>query len=201
MSIEIKSRLKSYSFWVSLASAILLLVQTVGRPLGLVIDETTYMSIINSVLGVFVVLGIISHPGQTLINNANATSAGSEVEANSQNQKTKNESVTNDTLSNSKTTQNATSGSSNLTNISMEDSKSNSKISSTDDNTHENCEVIESMNNYTNSNNLNLNNNDKLKMNNYSLDGGNNVVEIETNVDTQKRLDNFRQQLDNIYKN
>ncbi len=201
MSIEIKSRLKSYSFWVSLASAILLLVQTVGRPLGLVIDETTYMSIINSVLGVFVVLGIISHPGQTLINNANATSAGSEVEANSQNQKTKNESVTNDTLSNSKTTQNATSGSSNLTNISMEDSKSNSKISSTDDNTDENCEVIESMNNYTNSNNLNLNNNDKFEMNNYSLDSGNNVVEIETDVDTQKRLDNFRQQLDNIYKN
>lgn len=201
MSIEIKSRLKSYSFWVSLASAILLLVQTVGRPLGLVIDETTYMSIINSVLGVFVVLGIISHPGQTLINNANATSADSEVEANSQNQKTKNKSVTNDALSNSKTTQNATSGSSNLTNISMEDSKSNSQISSTDDNTDENCEIIESMNNYTNSNNLNLNNNDKLEMNNYSVDSEKNVVEIETDVDTQKRLDNFRQQLDNIYKN
>ena len=62
-----KSRLKSYSFWVSLASAILLLVQTVGRPLGLVIDEATYMSIVNSVLGVFVVLGIVTHPSQTLI--------------------------------------------------------------------------------------------------------------------------------------
>lgn len=67
MNDLLKDKLKSYSFWVSLASAILLLVQTIGRPLGLVIDESTYMSIVNSVLGVFVVLGIISHPAQNLL--------------------------------------------------------------------------------------------------------------------------------------
>lgn len=67
MNDVLKSKLKSYSFWVSLASAVLLLVQTIGRPLGLVIDESTYMSIVNSVLGVFVVLGIISHPAQNLL--------------------------------------------------------------------------------------------------------------------------------------
>ncbi|MBQ7977225.1 MAG: hypothetical protein IJ301_01310 [Clostridia bacterium] len=66
-----KNRLKTYSFWVSLASAILLLVQSVGKPLGLVLNEEIYMSIVNSVLGVFVVLGIISHPAQTLIENKN----------------------------------------------------------------------------------------------------------------------------------
>lgn len=70
MSITLKNRIKSYSFWVSLASAILLLVQTVGRPLGLVIDEATYMSIVNSVLGVFVVLGIVSHPAQSLLKSS-----------------------------------------------------------------------------------------------------------------------------------
>lgn len=69
MNNFVKNKLKSYSFWVSLASAILLLVQTIGRPLGLVIDESTYMSIVNSVLGVFVVLGIISHPAQNLLKN------------------------------------------------------------------------------------------------------------------------------------
>ena len=67
--MQVKQRLKTYSFWVSLASAILLLVQTIGRPLGLVIDEALYMSVVNSVLGVFVVLGIISHPSQNLLTN------------------------------------------------------------------------------------------------------------------------------------
>lgn len=67
MNLSIKARIKSYSFWVSLASAILLLVQAVGKPLGLVINEEIYMSIVNSVLGVFVVLGIISHPAQNLV--------------------------------------------------------------------------------------------------------------------------------------
>lgn len=83
-----KKRFKSYSFWVSLASAILLLVQTVGRPLGLIIDEATYMSIVNSVLGVFVVLGIISHPAQNLIKTE---PSGTEVESKEENKATKEE--------------------------------------------------------------------------------------------------------------
>ena len=66
MSEDLKEKLKSYRFWVSLASAVLLLVQAIGGPLGLSVDEETYMSIVNSVLGVFVVLGIISHPAQNL---------------------------------------------------------------------------------------------------------------------------------------
>lgn len=65
--MKFSDKIKSYSFWVSLASAILLLVQTIGRPLGLAIDEALYMSVVNSVLGVFVVLGIVSHPSQNLI--------------------------------------------------------------------------------------------------------------------------------------
>jgi len=73
MNDLLKNKLKSYSFWVSLASAMLLLMQTIGRPLGLVIDESTYMSIVNSVLGVFVVLGIVSHPAQNLLKNSTQT--------------------------------------------------------------------------------------------------------------------------------
>ena len=73
MSSALKNRLKNYSFWVSLASAILLLVQAIEKPLGLVINEEIYMSIVNSVLGVFVVLGIISHPAQNLISSSSST--------------------------------------------------------------------------------------------------------------------------------
>ena len=82
MSEKLKNRLKNYSFWVSLASAILLLVQAVGKPLGLVINEELYMSIVNSVLGVFVVLGIISHPAQNLVKdtaNLNENDTNNEV--------------------------------------------------------------------------------------------------------------------------
>ncbi len=52
-------KINTYSFWVSLSSAMLILVQAVGRPLGLEIDEEVYMSVINSVLGVFVLVGIV----------------------------------------------------------------------------------------------------------------------------------------------
>ena len=79
MSVTLKNRLKNYSFWVSLASAILLLVQAVGKPLGLVINEEIYMSIVNSVLGVFVVLGIISHPAQNLLSNKDEQNSSSET--------------------------------------------------------------------------------------------------------------------------
>lgn len=62
MKFKLKDRCKTYSFWFSIASAIFLIVQAIGEPLGLKISEESYMSIINSVLGFFVVLGIITDP-------------------------------------------------------------------------------------------------------------------------------------------
>ncbi len=62
MSWNIKSQIKTYRFWLAIASAVLLLIQAIGEPLGLVINEEQYMSVINSVLGIFVVLGILSNP-------------------------------------------------------------------------------------------------------------------------------------------
>ena len=72
MSVSFSTQLKSYSFWLGISSALLLLVQTIGEPLGLEINEEVYMSIINAVLGVFVVLGIISNP-------ANQKTASTEI--------------------------------------------------------------------------------------------------------------------------
>ena len=80
MSEDLKEKLKSYRFWVSLASAVLLLVQAIGGPLGLTVDEETYMSIVNSALGVFVVLGIISHPAQNLFAKNKNTEIENETE-------------------------------------------------------------------------------------------------------------------------
>ena len=55
-----KSKFKSFKFWMGLASAVLLLIQAIAEPLGLEIDESVYMSIVIAILGVFVVLGIVS---------------------------------------------------------------------------------------------------------------------------------------------
>ena len=62
MKFDLKERCKSYSFWLAIASALFLLIQAIGKPLGLDISEEVYMSIINAVLGIFVVFGIISDP-------------------------------------------------------------------------------------------------------------------------------------------
>ena len=62
MKFDLKERSKAYSFWFAILSALFLLIQAIGEPLGLVISEETYMSVINSLLGIFVVLGIISDP-------------------------------------------------------------------------------------------------------------------------------------------
>jgi len=62
MKFNLKERFKTYSFWFAILSAVFLLIQAIGEPLGLKINEDTYMSIVNSVLGIFVVLGIISDP-------------------------------------------------------------------------------------------------------------------------------------------
>ena len=64
-----KPMYKTYSFWLGLSSAVLLLIQAIGEPLGLKINEAQYMAIVNAVLGVFVVLGIISNPESKIDNN------------------------------------------------------------------------------------------------------------------------------------
>ena len=71
MSFNFNQQKKSYSFWLSLASAVLLLIQAIGKPLGLEINEEIYMSVINAVLGIFVVLGIITFPTNTNTENVN----------------------------------------------------------------------------------------------------------------------------------
>ena len=64
-----KPMYKTYSFWLGLSSALLLLIQAIGEPLGLNINEAQYMAIVNAVLGIFVVLGIISNPASKVDNN------------------------------------------------------------------------------------------------------------------------------------
>lgn len=66
---NLKEKMKNYGFWISLCSAVLLVISN----FGLKIDAPYVEEIISSILGVFVVLGVISNPkeGKGYIDSAN----------------------------------------------------------------------------------------------------------------------------------
>ena len=60
--MKLKERIKTYNFWVSLASAILLLLNTIGKRFNFSVDENLYNDLFTSFCGVLVLLGIIVPP-------------------------------------------------------------------------------------------------------------------------------------------
>lgn len=53
---------KNYGFWVSLSSAVVVLVEAIGRACGFIPDGQLVNDIIMSVAGVLVVLGVVTMP-------------------------------------------------------------------------------------------------------------------------------------------
>ena len=60
--MKLKERIKTYNFWVSLASAMLLLLNTIGKRFNFSVDENLYNDLFTSFCGVLVLLGIIVPP-------------------------------------------------------------------------------------------------------------------------------------------
>ena len=60
--MSIKEKVKSYSFWVSLASALVLILQVIGSKLGFYVDARLASDIITSACSILVVTGIIVTP-------------------------------------------------------------------------------------------------------------------------------------------
>lgn len=56
--MDLKIRLRNYAFWISVASFIVLILQTFGVD----IDLGQYEEVVNSVLSLLVLLGIINNP-------------------------------------------------------------------------------------------------------------------------------------------
>ena len=56
--IDWKARIRNKTFWVSLASAIVLLTQQ----LGLTIFPSNWSDILNTILTIFIILGIVIDP-------------------------------------------------------------------------------------------------------------------------------------------
>lgn len=60
--MTIKDKLKSYNFWITLVSAIILLLQVFGEKFNFRIDSTFIIDVTTALCSIFVVLGIISVP-------------------------------------------------------------------------------------------------------------------------------------------
>ena len=60
--MTLKDKMKTYNFWLSLVSAIVLLLRVIGNTYGFTIDAGLVMDITTGLCGIFVILGIISAP-------------------------------------------------------------------------------------------------------------------------------------------
>ena len=54
------NKFKTYAFWVALSSAVVILVQSLGKLLGVEIESVIIENVIMSICGILVVLGIVT---------------------------------------------------------------------------------------------------------------------------------------------
>lgn len=71
--MKLKDKIKSYSFWVSIASAVILILKVLGNRFGFVVDESMVSDIFTALCSILVLMGIIVLPsaqgGQEQLNN------------------------------------------------------------------------------------------------------------------------------------
>ena len=60
--MRLKDKIKSYSFWVSLTSAIILIMKILGSRFGFTVDETMVSDLFTAMCSILVLLGIIVPP-------------------------------------------------------------------------------------------------------------------------------------------
>ena len=58
-------KFKKYSFWVSLTSAIVILIQSIGKVFGFEIENDNIENLIMAICGVLVVLGVVIMPNNS----------------------------------------------------------------------------------------------------------------------------------------
>lgn len=71
--MNLKQKVKTYSFWISLVSAILIAIRLVGQHFGWFVNENLIMDIVTSVCGILVLLGILSAPTNSQADQTEAT--------------------------------------------------------------------------------------------------------------------------------
>lgn len=81
VSMKLKDKIKSYSFWVSLASAVILILKVLGSRFGFTVDESMVSDIFTALCSILVLMGIIVVPtnaqGSSNLNCKNKTNNSS----------------------------------------------------------------------------------------------------------------------------
>ncbi|MBQ9790489.1 MAG: hypothetical protein IJW24_02720 [Clostridia bacterium] len=92
--MTLKDKMKTYNFWISLVSAVLLLVRIIGDKYGFAVDAGLVMDITTGVCGIFVILGIISAPSknqETKNSSCQTDNQGENINESAENQAEKGE--------------------------------------------------------------------------------------------------------------
>lgn len=71
----LKTKVKSYSFWVSLASAVILILKLVGQKFGFAVDEGLISDLFTSLCAILVLMGIIVVPSPSSLEQKNNSSS------------------------------------------------------------------------------------------------------------------------------
>ena len=83
--MHIIDKMKTYNFWISLVSAVLLVARILGDKFGFEIDGSLVMDVTTAMCGVFVVLGIISAPQKVVTKYIDNAEGGAKTLTFSQN--------------------------------------------------------------------------------------------------------------------
>ena len=65
--MKLKDKIKSYSFWVSLTSAIIPILKILGNRFNFIVDETMVSDLFTALCSILVLLGIIVPPSQQVL--------------------------------------------------------------------------------------------------------------------------------------
>ena len=60
--MKLRDKIKSYSFWVSIASAVILILKVLGNRFGFTVDESMISDLFTALCSILVLLGIIVVP-------------------------------------------------------------------------------------------------------------------------------------------
>lgn len=71
--MNLKSLVKSYSFWTALAGALVILINALGNIFGFQIEEKLVSDIVMAIAGVLVAFGIVTLPASTKDKSTNLT--------------------------------------------------------------------------------------------------------------------------------
>src|SRR5574344_957426 len=86
-----KDKMKTYSFWISVGGAVILLINNVGKAFGFTIDNKIVSDVINGVCGILVMFGVLTMTTNAKSDNIENDSKTDENDENSQQDTSKNE--------------------------------------------------------------------------------------------------------------